>query len=77
MCIVATGAAPAQSYKIKLYDTGGNYLDNGFNDLVKEELGEVGYYRGDPRMFHYPDGTAGVFIERTGVFYKLTEIALV
>uniref|UniRef100_A0A7S2KIV3 Uncharacterized protein n=1 Tax=Leptocylindrus danicus TaxID=163516 RepID=A0A7S2KIV3_9STRA len=70
------GAAPAKSYKIKLFDTDGNYLENGFNDLVLEELGEVGYYRGDPRMFHYPDGTAGVFIERTGCFYKLTEIAL-
>mmetsp|Transcript_10898 Transcript_10898/g.16763 ORF Transcript_10898/g.16763 Transcript_10898/m.16763 type:complete len:514 (-) Transcript_10898:225-1766(-) len=70
------GAAPAQSYKIKLYDTDGNYLENGFNDLVKEELGELEYYRGDPRVFHYPDGTAGVFIERTGVFYKLTEILL-
>lgn len=67
---------PAKSYKIKLYDSEGNYLENGCNDLVKEELGEVGYYRGDPRLFHYPDGTAGVFIERTGVFYRLTEIAI-
>ena len=51
-----------------------NLLDGGFNDLVREELGEVGYFCGDPRPFHYPDGTAGVFIERTGVFYKLTKI---
>ncbi len=70
------GRFPAKGYKIKLYDADGNYLENGCNDLVKEELGEVGYYRGDPRLFHYPDGTAGVFIERTGVFYRLTEIAI-
>jgi len=67
---------PSKGYKINLYDTDMTPLPSGFNDLVKEELGEVGYYRGDPRLFHYPDGTAGVFIERTGVFYKLTEIAI-
>uniref|UniRef100_A0A7S3V8H0 Glucose/Sorbosone dehydrogenase domain-containing protein n=1 Tax=Chaetoceros debilis TaxID=122233 RepID=A0A7S3V8H0_9STRA len=67
---------PARSFKIRLYDTSLNELKNGLNDLVQEELGEVGYYRGDPRLFHYPDGSAGVFIERTGVFYKLTEIML-
>jgi len=61
-------------YKIRLYDTDMNEMVNGFNDLVFEELGEVFYYRGDPRPFRYPDGSAGVFIERTGSFYKLTEI---
>lgn len=69
------GAPPATGYKLKLYDADGNYLENGLNDLVKEELGEVGYYRGDPRLFHFPDGCAGVLMERTGVFYKLTEMA--
>jgi len=69
-------SGPTTGYKIKLYDTNGTYLEGGLNDLVKEELGEVGYYRGDPRLFHYPDGTAGAFIERTGVFYKLTEIKI-
>ena len=67
---------PVTGYKIKLYDTDGNYLENGTNDLVQDVLGEVGYYRGDPRLFHYPDGTAGVFIERTGAYYRLTEIAI-
>jgi len=67
---------PSKGYKINLYDTDMTLLPTGFNDLVKQELGEVGYYRGDPRLFHYPDGTAGVFIERTGVFYKLTEIEI-
>jgi len=76
--VLATMGATKLStgYKIRLYDTEMTELPNGFNDLVLEELGEVGYYRGDPRPFHYPDGSAGVFIERTGVFYKLTEIDL-
>jgi len=65
---------PVKAYKLKLYYDGWGWLENGLNDLVLEELGEVGYYRGDPRVFHYPDGTAGVFIERTGAFYKLSEI---
>ena len=69
---------PATAYKIRLYDEGGNYLERGMNDLVSEVLGEAaeGYFRGDPRLFHYPDGSAGVFIERTGTFYKLTEIEI-
>mmetsp|Transcript_11543 Transcript_11543/g.16029 ORF Transcript_11543/g.16029 Transcript_11543/m.16029 type:complete len:87 (-) Transcript_11543:36-296(-) len=67
-------AGPATSYKYRLYDTSGNELTGALNDLVKEELGEVGYYRGDPRLFHFPDGQAGVFIERTGCFYSLAEI---
>lgn len=68
------GAPPVTGYKLKLYDAEENYLENGLNDLVKEELGEVGYYRGDPRLFHFPDGHIGVLIERTGAFYKLTEM---
>jgi hypothetical protein len=67
---------PSDAFKIKVYDIDGTYLETGLNQLVQAELGEVGYYRGDPRMFHFPDGTAGVFIERTGAFYKLTEIAI-
>ena len=31
--------------------------------------------RPDPRFFTYPDGSAGVLLERTGRFYRLTEIA--
>ena len=30
--------------------------------------------RPDPRFFNFPDGTAGVLIERTGEFYRLTEV---
>ena len=67
---------PAKDYKIKLYDISMTCPNNGFNDLVKEELGEVGYYYGDTCLFTFPDGTAGVFVEITGGFYKLTEVAL-
>jgi len=64
---------PETSFKYRLYDTDGNELSS-LNDLVQEELGDVGYYRGDARLFHLPDGSPGAFIERTGVFYKLKEI---
>ena len=30
--------------------------------------------RGDPRFFNFPDGTAGVLLEATGNFYRLTEV---
>ena len=76
MEVARQSTGPSKGYKIKLYDSNMTELVSGFNDLVKEELGEVGYFRGDPRPFHFPDGTAGVFIERTGAFYKLTEIDL-
>ena len=31
--------------------------------------------RPDPRFFTFPDGTAGVLLEATGAFYRLTEVA--
>jgi subtilisin family serine protease len=31
--------------------------------------------RPDPRFFTFPDGTAGVLLERTGAFYRLTQIS--
>jgi hypothetical protein len=34
--------------------------------------GEVGYYCGDPSLFYFSFGTAGLFVEHTGEFYKLT-----
>jgi len=30
--------------------------------------------RGDPRFFKFPDGTAGVLLEHSGAFYRLTEL---
>jgi hypothetical protein len=38
-------------------------------------LGLTGGKRPDPRFFNFPDGTAGVLLERTGNFYRLTELA--
>ena len=35
--------------------------------------GLAGGGRPDPRFFNFPDGTAGVLLERTGMFYKLTD----
>lgn len=31
--------------------------------------------RGDPRFFNFPDGTAGLLVEATGQFFRLTEVA--
>ncbi|MCH9672298.1 MAG: PQQ-dependent sugar dehydrogenase [Gammaproteobacteria bacterium] len=39
----------------------------GFNSFA-------GLFRTDPRMFRFPNGTAGVILEATGDFYRLTEI---
>jgi len=33
----------------------------------------AGGERPDPRFFNFPDGTAGMLLERTGTFYRLTE----
>jgi hypothetical protein len=30
--------------------------------------------RPDPRFFNFPDGSAGVLLERTGDFYRVTEV---
>jgi len=68
------GSSASKGYKIQVFDSDGVLLVNGLNDLVVREIESPGFTtRGDPRLFHYPDGHAGVFIERTGVFYKLTE----
>ena len=60
----------------EIYDTNGNYLENRVKDSFLQELSSVGRYRGDPRLFHYPDGTAGALNERTSTFYRLTEIKI-
>src|SRR5262249_33327301 len=36
--------------------------------------GLTGDQRPDPRFFNFPDGSAGVLLERTGDFYRLTEL---
>ena len=42
-------------------------VSGGLLDLVEEQ-------RVDPRFFLFPDGTAGVLLEATGKFYRLTEV---
>jgi len=57
-----------ESFDVPIYDENMMLLENGFNNLT--EFGD----RNDPRLFTYPDGTAGVFLERTGSFFRLNEI---
>lgn len=49
---------------------------SSFNELNRDALGlsATDYSRGDGRMFLYPDGTAGLFMERSGHFYSLQEV---
>jgi hypothetical protein len=51
-------------YRVGLVDRDGRVV------TLKELAGGE---RPDPRFFNFPDGTAGVLLERTGAFYKLTE----
>jgi hypothetical protein len=47
-------------------------IDSGMQAITFKGL--AGGARPDPRFFNFPDGTAGVLLERTGNFYRLTEI---
>ncbi len=47
-------------------------IDSGMQTITFKGL--AGGARPDPRFFNFPDGTAGVLLERTGNFYRLTEI---
>lgn len=72
---------PSQGQFVKLYkeNASGTMVDIGdFNSLVKDKLSlaDDESSRGDARLFRYPDGSAGVFIERTGEFFKLEEITV-
>lgn len=73
--------APLPAYFVKLYkEDNGELVElaDGFNTLVADSfsIDDGESIRGDSRLFEYPDGTVGVFIERTGEFYKLTEIEI-
>ena len=48
--------------------------ENGDNTSL---LALAGGERADPRLFNFADGSAGVLLERTGAFYRLTEIGVV
>lgn len=52
-------------YEVNLSDENGTVLAS-FQDLVGG--------RADPRFFRFPDGTAGVLLEATGAFYRLTQV---
>ena len=58
-------ATNATVYSVNLVDTYGN----------PTTLLDLAGGRPDPRFFRFPDGTAGVLIELTGNFYRLTQIA--
>ena len=51
-------------YRVALVDSTGQPVT--LKDLAHSD-------RGDPRFFKFPDGTAGVLLEHSGAFYKLTE----
>ncbi|MDJ0899931.1 MAG: hypothetical protein QNJ55_14090 [Xenococcus sp. MO_188.B8] len=51
-------------FKVNLIDENGAQL---------ESLQDLSGGRADPRFFQFPDGTAGVLLETTGDFYRLTE----
>ena len=51
------------------------YQVNLFDSTLNEtSLFELANGRPDPRFFIFPDGTAGVLLEKTGNFYRLTEL---
>lgn len=56
----------ATVFKINLVDGDGNEIVGGFNTLAGG--------RSDPRLFRFPDGSAGVLLEATGTLYRLTEV---
>ena len=51
-------------YRVRLIDRDGRTV------ALKELAGSE---RGDPRFFNFPDGTAGMLLEHSGAFYRLTE----
>lgn len=58
------------AFIVPLFDEEMNPLDTGFNSLTESGT------RCEPRLFKYPDGSAGVFLERTGELYTLAEIEI-
>jgi hypothetical protein len=49
-----------------------NLVDAASKPVTLKAL--AGGERPDPRFFNFPDGSAGVLLERTGDFYRLTEV---
>jgi hypothetical protein len=67
--VYALTAAPSTAsqsvYRVAL-------VDNARRPVTLKTL--AGGTRPDPRFFNFPDGTAGVLLEATGEFYRLTEV---
>lgn len=59
------GTANQTVYRVNLVNT----------SLAPVTLAGLAGGRPDPRFFLFPDGTAGVLLERTGSFYRLTQIS--
>jgi subtilisin family serine protease len=59
------GAANQTVYRVNLVNS----------SLAPVTLSGLAGGRPDPRFFVFPDGTAGVLLERTGSFYRLTQIS--
>ncbi len=52
------------------------YQVNLFDSMLNPtSLSDLAGGRADPRFFNFSDGTAGVLLERTGDFYRLTELS--
>jgi len=66
----------AEPFFVKLVDENLQEVEGGFNGLTARFLDQSEPTRGDARLFQFPDGDAGVFIERTGEIYKLYEVEL-
>jgi hypothetical protein len=63
--VLGSLAQPGQStYTVNLVTSGGQATT----------LAALAGGRPDPRFFLFPDGTAGVLLERTGDFYRLTQV---
>ena len=60
------GDIDATVFLVNLVDGGGASLTS-FQDLAGG--------RADPRLFTFPDGTAGVLLETTGDIYRLTQVS--
>ena len=58
-------AASQSVYRVALIDSASR---------VTTLVALAGGVRPDPRFFNFPDGTAGVLLEATGDFYRLTEV---
>lgn len=67
------GKGVVKSHKFRMYYDGEEV--NSINDVTAIEMNTTST-RCDPRMFTHTDGSAGLLVERSGAYYKLTEIEI-